>query len=179
MSPVTTNGPRLFSASDRAVPFWYRPGMPALSKCALLGALAAALLGAGCNRGSPAPCTSCRFVQGRYTEIAQPNTAQCGGGRVLTFSGGAGNPEVSQSGSRLSIAASQPVVGVLHEDGSASFGPIDTFATSSDGPNSPGKMYLEGWFGPATGTVTGFDGTYVFIANDDGCEVDGPVRWGR
>ena len=154
--------------------------MLALQNCALLGALATALLGAGCNRGSPTPCTSCRSVQGRYTERAQPNTAQCGGGRVLSFSGGGGDTEISQSGSRLSIAASQPFTGVLHEDGSATFGPIATFATSTDGsPPAPGKLYLEGWFGPATGTVTQFDGTYVFIANDEGCEVDGPVHWGR
>lgn len=146
---------------------------------ALLPALLAPLL-ASCNRGSPAPCTSCLSVQGSYHEESQTTQVACGGGRVLYFKGGGRDAFVSQTGSNLSAEVLRTrLTGVLHADGSAAFGPIPALATSVDGssPDTPGKLWLEGWFTVPGGAVTGFEGTYLFIADDDGCELDSQVKW--
>jgi hypothetical protein len=152
-----------------------------LHRAALLAALLAPLL-AACNRGSPTPCTTCLTVQGRYQESTQVTQVQCGAGRILYFRGGTSTAVVSQTGSALSaIALGLQLTGVLHADGSASLGPTAAEATSSDGSSGPipGKLWLEGWFLAEAGAVGRFDGTYVFIADDDGCELDSQAKWAR
>ena len=171
-----------------------RPGLPGAGFCyrlrvnerrlhglAPLAALATPLL-AACNRGSPAPCTACLAVQGVYQEVSQTTQVACGGARVLYFNGGTSGAIVSQTGSRLSAEVlGTRLTGELHADGSAAFGPIPGVANSVDGssPPTPGKLWLEGWFTVPAGTVTGFDGTYLFIADDDGCELDSQAKWTR
>ena len=144
----------------------------------LIPALLALLL-ASCNRGSPAPCTACLAVQGSYHEDSQTTQVACGGARVLYFKGGSSEAVVSQTGSKLSAEVlGTRLTGVLHADGSASFGPIPALAKSVDGssPDTPGKLSLEGWFTVPGGAVTGFEGTYLFIADDDGCELDSQAK---
>jgi len=117
-------------------------------------------------------------VQGTYAELALPNNVECGNSHSLSFDGRDGSAGVTQHGSTLDLGG---LAGVLHADGSATFGPVPQVAIYSDGSGktTPGREWLEGWFTPATGPVTGFDGTYLFIADDDGCEVASPTRWSR
>jgi hypothetical protein len=155
-----------------------------LQSAATLATLAASLLLSACNRGSPIPCTDCLAVKGTYRELAVNSQVDCGNARVLYFAGVSprATAVVSQTGSQLSAAVlGTQLAGVLHADGSASLGPVSAVATSSDGtnPDTPGKLRLEGWFTATSSTVTGFDGTYLFIADEDGCELDAQVHWSR
>ena len=140
---------------------------PTNGRCAL-GALAAAGLLAAC---SPSPCTACLAVEGSY------------------FGGGTASASVAQTGSALALAAlgGFHLTGVLHQDGSASFGPVPATAEPVDssgnpdpnGTPTPGKLYLEGWFTAGASGASAFDGTYLFIADPDGCEVDSHAQWRR
>lgn len=161
---------------------WLLDSSRALVVLALAG-LAAAL--AAC---SPAPCTTCVTVNGTYGELSQAAYVDCGARRSLSFGGGHAAATVSQTGSALGLdALDTHLAGVLHADGSASFGPVPAWAQPVDGAGNPdpsgaptpGKLYLEGWFLATDGSVAAFDGTYLFIADPDGCELDARVQWRR
>ena len=158
---------------------------PTNGRCAL-GALAAAGLLAAC---SPSPCTACLAVEGSYAELTQSASVDCGDQRRLYFGGGTASASVAQTGSALALAAlgGFHLTGVLHQDGSASFGPVPATAEPVDssgnpdpnGTPTPGKLYLEGWFTAGASGASAFDGTYLFIADPDGCEVDSHAQWRR
>jgi hypothetical protein len=134
-------------------------------------AVAAALLVCACGAGSPAPCTSCLQVAGLYSETAQNNLIDCGDGTQLRFTGGSGENSVSQQGSKLQFG-SLGMTGVLHADGSAQLGPIPAEAQSvTGGPPTPGKLRLLGWFFDDGGGMQ-FEGSYTFVADTNGCELD-------
>jgi hypothetical protein len=135
----------------------------------------AAFLLQACGSASPAPCTACLEVAGVYAETALTTTVDCGDNFHLRFTGGSGQTRITQSGSRLD-STGLGLTGVLHDDGSAIFGPIPAVAQpldSQSGP-TPGKLRLAGWF--VDGAVPArFEGTYVFIADTNGCEIDAPT----
>jgi hypothetical protein len=147
-----------------------------------LGAVAALL--SGC---SPEPCASCLLVNGTYNEIVTSTSVDCHDGLLLRFGGPPDQSTVTQGGSTLTLDGPQGMQGVLHSDMSASFGPIPATAEPIDaagnpdpnGSPSPGKLYLEGWFVSDKGHATSFSGTYVFIADADGCEIDSLAQWTR
>ena len=142
----------------------------------------AVMLGSACGGSSPVPCATCLAVGGSYVETAASTQVDCGDARVLYFNGGRGLTQLTQDGSVLSFSSGGTTMpGVLHSDGSASFGPIPAVAqpVGGVGEPTPGKLYLEGWFsgGAAGGTSASFAGTYVFIADPDGCELDARASW--
>ena len=152
-------------------------------------AAAAALLGS-CRAASPAACTTCSVVAGHYSETAESATVDCGDNHFLGFSGTSDAASLAQTNSALSLRSSFGAMpGVLHDDGSATFGPIPAVAHAVDGTGTvdpsgkptPGKLSLEGFFLPlgSAAAASSFAGTYVFVADDDGCELDSRATWHR
>lgn len=123
-----------------------------------------------CGSASPQPCTACLAVAGGYTETAQSNQVSCDN-LQLFFNGGSQPLTLTQSGSALTLTGG--FSGVLHEDGSAIFGPIPATAQSADGtsPPTPGKLRLAGFFFEQSGALR-FEGSYTFIADSSGCQLD-------
>ena len=146
-----------------------------------IGLAALVIAFAGCGGTSPVRCTDCLNVAGAYLETAASTQIDCGDQRVLYFNGGSGQSQVAQEGSALTLSSiGFSMAGVLHADGSASFGPIPAVAqpVGGTGEPTPGKLYLEGFFkAGAASTAAGFAGTYVFIADPDGCELDAKASW--
>ena len=143
----------------------------------LTSAALAAAIGSACGGTSPSPCTSCLTVSGTYRETAATTQIDCGDRRVLYFNGGTGQISVAQQGSALTLSSlGTTLPGVLHADGSASFGPVPAVAQPIGGVGepTPGKLYLEGFFKAG---ARSFAGTYVFIADPDGCELDSRSTW--
>lgn len=137
---------------------------------------------------SPAPCATCLAVDGVYSELSQTSNVECGGGQSLSFEGARTTVTLVQTASTLGLdALDTHLPGVLHADGSASFGPVPAWAIPQDGSGNtdpsrskiPGKLYLEGWFTGTGAASAGFEGTYLFISDKDGCEIDARVRWWR
>jgi hypothetical protein len=130
-------------------------------------------------------------VSGQWSEMVTRATADCGDNLFLLISPESDSPLLTQQSSGvLNLSgvgpAPMPMPGILHSDGSATFGPIQMtfFPVDGDGnpdPNGvpePGKMYLNGWFTGAPGEpADSFEGTYSFIADYDGCQVDSPTQW--
>jgi hypothetical protein len=119
-------------------------------------------------------------VSGAYHENTQSSYVDCKDDRFLLWGGTSGSITVTQTGSDLTLGDVASMQGILHSDGSASFGPAPSNALPVDGDGNPeptgtpepGQLFLNGWFG--TGN---FIGTYVFIASVDGCEIDSKVQW--
>jgi hypothetical protein len=135
---------------------------------------------------SPSPCSgdTCLSVAGVYQEANISRTVDCGDGNHMIFSQFHAPVSVAQNGSALHISGTNSMAGVLHDDGSASLGPVPATFLPVDGegnpdPNgapSPGQMYLAGIF---DSQAHGFEGTYLFVADDDGCEITSRVSWKR
>lgn len=147
------------------------------SQCVAVGIALSLLVACG-----PQPCATCLGVGGQYSESIRMSSATCDDGSFLEFGGGSDSVIVSESGSTLTLEGFSPMPGVLHSDNSASFSPVDSAAFPIDGAGNPdpsgipeaGKWYLEGWF-----TAGSFEGTYVFIEDANGCEIDSPTQWAR
>ena len=151
-----------------------------MARLPLLAILAATL--AAC---SPQPCLTCTSVAGTYGETTQFSSVDCQDGRQL-FWGQSGEPvQIGQTSNALTVDG-PGFSGVLHGDLSADFGPRPSYAIPVDalgnpnpsGQGEPGKLYLDGWF-QGSGQASGFNGTYAFIADVDGCEVDSKANWTR
>jgi len=152
----------------------------------LLAGLGVLVLAGGCT---PEPCTSCISITGTYNETAESTAVNCDDGSFLEQDFPPDAVSLTQSDS--SVTASNSVFanlpGVLHSDLSVSFGPVPGIAEPVDGDGNPdpsgtpepGKLYLEGWFSSVSGQGVLFKGTYMFIADLNGCEVDSPVQWQR
>lgn len=122
-----------------------------------------------------APCTSCQNVAGIYQETTTAQGVDCGDGKLLEYIGGPGFFQLTQHGSALSNLF---LSGELHEDLSATFGPGPAVAISL-GPGAtdePGVVTLTGQFNGSGADFT-FTGTYAFVADVDGCEVDANATW--
>lgn len=151
-----------------------------------LGAATALGLLSGC---SPEPCTSCLKVSGQYVERTEPSSVDCRAWRFLLFGGGEYPVTLTQSGgSSLRLESIVTLTGELHSDMSASFGPSKITFRPVDGagnpdPNgtpTPGLLYLHGFFSDNGGTSKLFEGTYVFVTDDEiKCEMTSKVRWTR
>lgn len=137
-----------------------------------------ALLAAACGpMQSPAPCANCLGVGGVYSETAESKDVDCGDALQLSFTGGTGQTIVGQNGSALTIDGAIAADGVLNDDGSAIFGPIPATAQplDSNAKPEPGKLHLAGVFVSSRE----FDGTYVFIADSNGCEIAAKTKLRR
>lgn len=131
---------------------------------------------------SPPPCTVCLQVAGTYDQPAGSNTNTCDNHTLTLY--GADHPVfLSQNGSQLTLNsdAFTNLEGQLHEDSSASFGPIAVAIQLSSGDTLPGHAYLDGWFsGPDGGVATSFEGAYSLVTDaDQSCEVSNSVTWSR
>ena len=150
-----------------------------------LGVLSAAALLSGC---SPQPCTSCLKIGGDYLESTQASTVDCKAWRYLLFGGGTGAVTLTQSGSTLRLNGMYAMKGELFEDNSASFGPTPfTFRPVDNEGNpdpsrapTPGLLTLHGWFLEGGSGSAVFEGTYVFVTDDElRCEMTSKVVWAR
>jgi hypothetical protein len=122
-----------------------------------------------------APCTKCENVAGIYQETRVAQSVDCGDDRILEYNGGPGFFELTQHGSALSTII---LSGQLHEDLSATFGPAPGVAIGigSAAMDEPGTVTLKGQFAGSGSQLT-FTGTYAFVADIDGCEVDAAATW--
>ncbi|MBS2025794.1 MAG: hypothetical protein JST92_25620 [Deltaproteobacteria bacterium] len=139
---------------------------------------------AACGSNSPVPCSpgACATVAGDYTQSMIANHKDCGGGHSLDVSAETFHSHLVQTDAQLQLQTSSFVGnmnGTLHADGSAEFGPAPAVAVdeSGGGGDEPGKLYLSGWFASDNLNLAPFEGTYVFIADDTGCEIDSRVTW--
>jgi len=141
----------------------------------------AALVGLlACGGQSPKPCTQCADLSGTYQASQVPGSVTCDN-ENLTQTGAAGAIFLTQDGSKLTLGiGSTQFTGTLHTDNSALFGPArDTAIAGSDmGVNQAGSVYIAGFFTQASaGSRFDFDGTYFFIQDSNGCEVDSKMTW--
>ncbi len=138
---------------------------------------------ASCGSNSPVACTagSCAQVAGIYNATLVGGSTKCSGGNTLYIDNQSGTLGVSQADDQLSadLGSGFVLAGTLHADGSAQFGPIAGVAVdeSGGGRDVPGKVYFFGWFADDNANLAAFEGMYMFIADEDGCELDAHFTW--
>jgi hypothetical protein len=134
----------------------------------------------GCGGQSPQPCTSCAMVAGQYAISLAPGYVTCGI-ETLSFSGASSTIGVAQNGSQLTVDFfGAQLTGTLHADNSALFGPARDQTSVKDGASGTpesGNHYMTGFFVAGTGGRLSFSGTYFFVQDDNGCEVDSKTTW--
>jgi len=134
---------------------------------------------------SPSPCANCRTVSGNYLETLVGANTGCGDQQYLIIASTQDQAYLTQTGSALQLSGYEGMSGTLHDDGSASFGPVPATFEPVDADGNPdptgnpvgGRFFLDGWFTNGAADTSTFEGTYFFIADDDGCEIDARVTW--